>query len=120
MTAPGTLTDETEVDTLAHDVQCVLLSYTRDRPDGGLLGRRLTDREALELAKEIAPALGVRIGGRYVRKRDDSAIRKRNAQVVEMFNGRNRAEVMRHFAISRRLLYSILAEAKKRKVVQRF
>ncbi len=120
MTAPGPLNDETESGALAHDVQCVLLNYTRDRPDGGLLGRRLTEKEAQALAAEIAPALSARIGGRYLPKRDEQAIQRRNAAVVQAFDGRNHAEVMRRFNISRRLFYNILADARRRKVVQRF
>ena len=66
---------------------------------------------AAELARDLAP----RIGGRYLPKRDEAQRRKRNAAVVAAFTGRNHAEVMRQFQISRRLLFSILAQARVRK-----
>lgn len=119
MTTAGPLNDEPEGDTLTHDVACVLLSYTRDRPGGGVIGRRLADAEARALAAELAPALSERIGGRYVPKRDDAQRRKRNAEVVAAFTGRNHAELKRRFKISHRLLNYILEEARKKKVAQR-
>lgn len=115
MTKAGPLIDETESDTLAHDVACVLISYTRDRPNGGLIGRRMPEAEAKLLAADIARELAPRIGGRYLPKRDEAQRRKRNAAVVAAFTGRNHAEVMRQFQISRRLLFSILSQARGRK-----
>lgn len=114
----GALIDETEHDSLAHDVACVLVQYTRDRPDGGQFGRRLTEAEAKALADELTTMLGPRIGGRYLPKRDDAQRRRRNAAVVAAFTGRNHAELTRQFKISRRLLVYILAEARRRKVAQ--
>lgn len=62
------------------------------------------------MARRLAP----RIGGRYVPKRGDSDARaKRDAAVWQAWNGRNGAQIMRDFAISRRLLYSILSRMRK-------
>lgn len=115
MKTAGHLIDETESESLAHDVACVLISYTRDRPNGGLIGRLMPEAEARLLAAELARDLAPRIGGRYLPKRDEAQRRKRNAAVVAAFTGRNHAEVMRQFQISRRLLFSILAQARVRK-----
>lgn len=98
-----------EVATLRHDVQCVLLQYTRDR--GGAVLPRLTDAQAAEVAAGLAPLLAGRIGGRYVPKRDDRAVR--DAAVWQAFTGRNHREVMVQFGISRRLLYSILSRRRR-------
>lgn len=111
MTTPGPSIDEAD-ESLVHDVACVLLNYTRDRPGGGLIGRRLVEAEAQQLAAELASDLGPRIGGRYVPMRDMR--QKRNEEVVAMFNGRNRDDVMRHFKISRRVFYRVLTEHRNR------
>lgn len=118
MMNPGPSSDETEGEALAHDVACVLLDYTRDRPDGGVIGRRLTEAQARVLAGDLARELALRIGGRYVPRMvrvDEARRRKRDAAVVAAFSGRNHAEVITQFKISRRLLYAILARARSRK-----
>ncbi len=99
-----------EVATLRHDVQCVLLQFTRDRPLAGVLAG-LTERDAAALAAGLAPLLAKRIGGRYVPQRADRALR--DAAVWQAFTGRNHAEVMVRFGISRRLLYSILSRRRR-------
>lgn len=100
--------DDADGATLHHDVRCVLLECSRDR---GLAVFRegLQGPELEALAAEVARRLGPRIGGRYVPKRDDRAAR--DAAVCKAFNGRNRAEVMRQFQISRRLFYAIISRA---------
>jgi methylaspartate ammonia-lyase len=99
-----------EVATLRHDMQCVLLQFTRDRPTAGPLAG-LTERDAAALAAHLAPMLARRIGGRYVPQRADRALR--DAAVWKAFTGRNHAEVMARFGISRRLLYSILSRRRR-------
>ena len=99
--------------TLRDDVRCILAECSRDR---GLAvfrdGVRGAEIEAL--AAEVARRLAPRIGGRYVPKRGDSDARaKRDAAVWQAWNGRNGAQIMRDFAISRRLLYSILSRMRK-------
>lgn len=67
-----------------------------------------------EFAEVIADKLRHRIGGRYVPKTADREERiVRNAAVCKAFTGRNHQQVMRQFSITRRLLYSILAEGRK-------
>lgn len=56
------------------------------------------------LAQQLAP----RIGGRYIPKSGQRALR--DAAVRAMFNGRNLADVMRHFGLSKRHVYRILGE----------
>ena len=102
---------------LSLDMECILLEYSRDRPGGGVLGRRLTDVEAQALASDLAQMLSPRIGGRYVPKRDQRA--KRDAEVWADFRGNNYQEVMRKHNISRALLFNILARMRK-KTVQKF
>ena len=102
-----------EAATLRDDVRCILAECSRDR---GLAvfrdGVRGAEIEAL--AAEVARRLAPRIGGRYVPKRGDSDARaKRDAAVWQAWNGRNGAQIMRDFAISRRLLYSILSRMRK-------
>ena len=101
--------DGGEVATLRHDVQCVLLQYTRDRPSAPM--PRLTEAQAAEMAAGLAPLLARRIGGRYVSKRDERA--ERDRAVWQAFTGRNHREVMVQFGISRRLLYSILSRRRR-------
>ena len=50
---------------------------------------------------------------------DIDAERKiRDQAIYEMYNGRNREQVMQHFKISRRLFYAILARVRASKVVR--
>ena len=92
--------------TLRHDVHCILVECHRDR--GATALRHDATAEAIAaLSDLVARRLGPRIGGRYVPKRDERAVR--DAAVWQAFTGKNHAEVLRKFSISRRLLYSILA-----------
>lgn len=101
------MTDAPEADTLQFDVQIILLQCHRDRVGDGILRDGATEQHIVAFAAELARRLAPRIGGRYVPKRDVRA--ERDAAVVAAFNGRNRAEVMARFSLSRRLFYSILS-----------
>ena len=94
---------------LRHEVACVLLNYTRSKPGGGLIGRRLTHDEASALAADLSCHFAsiVNATSRVVRMDDVRA--ERDAAVMRIFNGSNHSSVMQEFGISRRLLYSILA-----------
>lgn len=109
----GTLNDDTETMTLRADLASVLIEAHKD----GLtpLGNDVPRQVLREFAEVLAEKLRPRIGGRYIPKtadRDERAAR--NVAVWEAFNGRNHAEVMRQFNISRRLLQSILASQRRR------
>ena len=116
----GPLTAETdapalddETATLRDDVRCILLECHRDRGLQALHSAATSDA-IHQLADAVASRLAPRIGGRYVPKRGDSDARaKRDAAVWQAWNGRNGAQIMRDFAISRRLLYSILARKRR-------
>ena len=102
-----------EAATLRDDVRCILLECHRDRALQALHGAA-TDDAIHQLADAVARRLAPRIGGRYVPKRGDSDARaRRDAAVWQAWNGRNGAQIMRDFAISRRLLYSILSRMRK-------
>lgn len=102
-----------EAATLRDDVRCILLECHRDRALQALHGGASSDA-IHQLADAVARRLAPRIGGRYVPKRGDSDQRaKRDAAVWKAWNGRNGAQIMRDFAISRRLLYSILSRKRK-------
>lgn len=108
MMKDGVLTDAIdEGATLRHDVTCILIECHRDSGLHDVFHPMATRQEVERLAELMARRLGQLIGGRYVPKRDERAARDR--AVWQRFNGRNHAEVMREFGISRRLLYSILA-----------
>lgn len=110
-TAAPPLDDEAA--TLQDDVRCILLECHRDR---GLqaLHSAATSEALHQLADAVARRLAPRIGGRYVPKRGDSDARaKRDVAVWQAWNGRNGAQIMREFSISRRLLYSILSRMRK-------
>ena len=109
----GVLIEETDRSGLRHDMACILLRYTQDRPGGGLIGRRLTEEEAMAFAADLARELAPIIGGRYVPKSENKA--RRDAEVWADFNGRNHQDVIRKHKISRRLLYSILARIRRAK-----
>ena len=102
-----------EAATLRDDVRCILLECHCDRALQALHGAATNDA-IHQLADAVARRLAPRIGGRYVPKRGDSDARaKRDAAVWQAWNGRNGAQIMRDFAISRRLLYSILSRMRK-------
>ena len=103
-----------EAATLRDDVRCILLECHRDRALQAVLHSTATTDAIHQLADAVARRLAPRIGGRYVPKRGDSDQRaKRDAAVWQAWNGRNGAQIMRDFAISRRLLYSILSRMRK-------
>ena len=103
-----------EAATLRDDVRCILLECHRDRALQAVLHSTATTDAIHQLADAVALRLAPRIGGRYVPKRGDSDARaKRDAAVWQAWNGRNGAQIMRDFAISRRLLYSILSRMRK-------
>lgn len=115
------MTAETEDNTgtvLRHELACILLNYTMDRPGGGLMGKRLTREEASTLAAELSPYMAplVSATSRVVRMADVKA--ERDSAVWRMFRGNNHAEVMRKFTISRRLLQSILARKRRSQLPQ--
>ena len=109
------MTAETDKDgtVLRHELACILINYTMDRPGGGLLGKRLTRDEASTLAADLAPYMTplVSATSRVVRMSDVKI--ERDAAVWRMFKGDNHAEVMRKYTISRRLLQSILARKRR-------
>ena len=100
--------------TLRHDVTCILIECHRDRGLHDVFHPMATRQEVERLAEMMALRLGLLIGGRYVPKGEHrlgaEERRKRDHAVWQRFNGRNHAEVMREFGISRRLLYAILAK----------
>ena len=102
-----------EAATLRDDVRGILLESHRDRALQALHSAATSDA-IHQLADAVARRLAPRIGGRYVPKRGDSDARaRRDAAVWQVWNGRNGAQIMRDFAISRRLLYSILSRMRK-------
>ena len=102
-----------EAATLRDDVRGILLECHRDRALQALHSAATSDA-IHQLADAVARRLAPRIGGRYVPKRGDSDARaRRDAAVWQVWNGRNGAQIMRDFAISRRLLYSILSRMRK-------
>lgn len=104
----GVLTDVIDEGvTLRHDMTCILIECHRDSGMHGIFHPLATSEQVERLAEMMALRLAPMIGGRYIPKRDERAAR--DQAVWKRFNGRNHAEVMREFSISRRLLYSILA-----------
>jgi Mor family transcriptional regulator len=93
--------------TLRHDMTCILIECHRDSGMHGIFHPLATSEQVERLAEMMALRLAPMIGGRYIPKRDERVAR--DQAVWKRFNGRNHAEVMREFSISRRLLYSILA-----------
>ena len=119
MTTPGHLNDETEPDSIELDVRIALQLCMRDEEVVAAVGVALQDAAVKMLASKLTRTLLPKIGGRYLPKSDEAQRRKRNAEVVAAFNGRNHAELKRRFKISHRLLNYILEEARKQKVAQR-
>lgn len=79
-----------------------------------MFDRSVSHADLRKLAEIVAEKLRPRIGGRYIPKMADREEREaRNAAVCEAFTGRNHAQVMKRFNISRRLLYSILASRRR-------
>lgn len=102
---------DSEADSLCHDVTCILLECQRDRRGGAALDSLASGAAVTDLARLVARRLAPMISGRYIHARDTRAVR--DAAVWTAFSGRNHAEVMRDFKISRRLLYSILARRRR-------
>ena len=73
----------------------------------GAAAPRLSAEQLRALSTTMARLLARRIGGRYVAFVEDRA--QRDAAVLQAWNGRNRAEVMQRFGISRALFYNILS-----------
>lgn len=108
------MTEDQEIDTasLRQDVLNTLQECHRDPALAGF--RRALSHDVIkDLAGAIADRLAPRIGGRYIPKRADRAAR--DLAVWDAFNGRNHAQVMHDFNISRRLLYSILSRRPRQK-----
>lgn len=106
------MSDDTENLTLRADVACVLIECHKDQP--AMFDRSVSHADLRKLAEIVAEKLRPRIGGRYIPKMADREEREaRNAAVCEAFTGRNHAQVMKRFNISRRLLYSILASRRR-------
>lgn len=108
-----------EAASLRQDVLITLVECHRDQALEGF--REAVPPQVINaLASAIAVRLGPRIGGRYVPKgpwragSEDRAMR--DAAVALAYNGDNREEVMRRFGISRRLLYSIVARDRRKKL----
>jgi Mor family transcriptional regulator len=113
----GTLTAEAEeAGALQHDVLCILMRFHRQQ---GLQSLRFdaTQEDLKADAARLSVELGAAIGGRYVPKRDLRAetLAARNQAIYAMWNGTNRIEVMRHFGISRRLFYMVIAQETRRR-----
>lgn len=109
----GILNDATDT-TLEKDVECILIQCHRDRP--GIFAEGVTRELLCMLASKVAADLGPVISGRYVPHRyalKAIEIEKRNQAVWAAFTGANHAELMKRFNISRRLVYSILAQKRR-------
>lgn len=98
------MTAETETTTLQQDLQDALRESLAEQ---GAAAPALSAAQLQAMSTTMARLLARRIGGRYVAFVEDRA--RRDAAVLEAWNGRNRAEVMKRFGISRALFYNILA-----------
>lgn len=112
----GALTDAIDQTvTLKADVQCILLECHRDRP--WIFASGVTDELLAALADRVAKDLAPLISGRYVPKNyahERMERARRDAAVWAAFTGDNYDELMRHFRISRRLVYAILEQERKK------
>lgn len=97
--------------TLCADVARIFAEATRDRRGDGIFQAALPAQQWQAFSEWFAMRLAARIGGRYIPKRDDRAVR--DAAVWQAFTGRNRDQVMRDFRISRALFYSIMSRKRK-------
>lgn len=98
------MTAETETTPLQQDLQAALREGLREQ---GADAPHITAEQLRALSGTMARLLARRIGGRYVAFVEDRA--RRDAAVLQAWNGRNRAEVMQRFGISRALFYNILS-----------
>lgn len=99
---------------LQNDVECILMDCRRDRPH--LFAAGVTDDALTRLADMVARQLGPLIGGRYVSHRyamERMERMERDAAVWSAFTGDNYAHLQRRFGLSRRLVYSIIAQQRK-------
>lgn len=116
----GTLTDVIDSSlSLQGDVACILLDCRRDHQH--LFAAGVTDDALTRLADRVARQLGPLIGGRYVSHRyamERMERAQRDAAVWAAFTGDNYAALQRRFGLSRRLVYSIVAQQRKRQLPQ--
>ena len=98
------MTVETETTPLQQDIHAALRQGLADQ---GQAAPALNAAQLHALSITMARLLARRIGGRYVAFVEDRA--QRDAAVLQAWNGRNRAEVMQRFGISRALFYNILS-----------
>ena len=108
--------DEDQAAQLLQELEQIVMDWTGLRPD-----------LAAPMASAILEGMRERLGGRrlYVpaprtREAEKKLREERDAQILAMFTGDNVAQVVRHFGVSRRTVYNVLARAKKAhgKVVQ--
>lgn len=85
----------------------VLAALRESLKEQGEHAPRVTPEQQRNMASTMARMLARRIGGRYVAFVEDRA--RRDAAVLQAFNGSNRDAVLRQFGISRALFYNILA-----------
>ena len=98
------MTAETEPTALQQDMHAALRQSLAEQ---GAAAPDITPAQLRVLSTTMARLLARRIGGRYVAFVEDRA--QRDAAVLDAWNGRNRAEVMQRFGISRALFYNILS-----------
>lgn len=104
------MTVETETTPLQQDIHAALRQGLADQ---GQAAPALNAAQLHALSITMARLLARRIGGRYVAFVEDRA--RRDAAVLEAYNGRNREEVLARFGISRRLFYNIITRAAGRR-----
>ncbi len=98
------MTVETETTPLQQDLQDALRHSLAEQ---GQDAPHISAEQLRAMSTSMARLLARRIGGRYVAFVEDRA--QRDAAVLQAWNGRNRAEVMQRFGISRSLFYNILS-----------
>lgn len=103
------MTVETETTPLQQDLQDALRHSLAEQ---GQDAPHISAEQLRALSTSMARLLVRRIGGRYVAFVEDRA--RRDAAVLEAYNGRNREEVLARFGISRRLFYNITRAAGRR------
>lgn len=104
---------------LQNDVECILMDCRRDHQH--LFAAGVTDDALTRLADRVARQLGPLIGGRYVSHRyamERMERAQRDAAVWAAFTGDNYPALQRRFGLSRRLVYSIIAQQRKRQLPQ--
>lgn len=73
----------------------------------------LDESEIKEAAEEMARLLALRIGGSYWP--NEYKRQSRDAQAMALFNGKNKAEVMERFGMSKSNFYRVLEKHRKKK-----